>query len=290
MKAELLVDSRCLLGEGPVWDEREGTLWWVDIDGKRLHRYHMAEGRHEQTALPAKVGSFALREAGGLITAGEHGWALCDKDGGNWTPLADPEKDYPRHRFNDGKCDAKGRFYAGTYSLDNKPEASLYVMHPDLTWHKLLDGGIVCSNGLAWSDEGKTLYYIDSPTKRIDRFTVDPVSGRISERRTVIEIDEPGVVPDGMTIDEEGMLWVAEWGGWKVSRWNPHTGQRLMIIEVPAQHVTSCAFGGAQMDELFITTASIGLSEEDRLKQPHAGGVFHVHAGIKGRRSYRFAG
>ena len=107
-------------------------------------------------------------------------------------------------------------------------------MHPDLTWHKLLDGGIVCSNGLAWSDEGKTLYYIDSPTKRIDRFTVDPVSGRLSERRTVIEIDEPGVVPDGMTIDEEGMLWVAEWGGWKVSRWNPHTGQRLMIIEVPA--------------------------------------------------------
>ena len=287
MKAQLLVDSACLLGEGPVWDDRSGTLWWVDIDGKQLHRYVVREKRHEQVALPVKVGAFALREHGGIIAACENGWALCDENGRDWTAIADPEREYPEHRFNDGKCDAVGRFYAGTYSLKNLPDAALYVMQPDRSWQKLQDG-IVCSNGLAWSTDDRTMYYIDSPTKRVDRFDVDPETGLIANRQTVIRLQDPEVSPDGMTADEEGMLWVAEFGGWKVSRWNPHTGERLMTIEVPAQYVTSCAFGGEQMDELFITTASFGRT--DAAQQPHAGGVFHAKVGVRGRPTYRFAG
>lgn len=289
MKAELLIDSACLLGEGPVWDERDGTLWWVDIEGKRLHRYQTSQASHESYALPERVGAFALREQGGLLMAGDNGWAFCDTDGSNWTPIADPEPNLPRHRFNDGKCDATGRFYAGTYMMENQPDAAFYVLQPDLTWQRLLDG-IICSNGLTWSPDRQTMYYIDSPTKQVDRLDVDPATGLVQNRETVIRVPEAGVTPDGMTADVEGMLWVAEWGGGKVSRWNPHTGERLLTIEVPAKHVTSCVFGGENMDELFITTASLVLSEQERSEYPHAGGVFHARVGVKGLPSYRFAG
>jgi len=289
MKANLLIACNCILGEGPVWDERRGMLWWTDIDGKRIHRYDRETGRHERIEVPEKVGAFALREKGGIIVAAANGWALCNEDGSDWRHIADPEPEHANHRFNDGKCDASGRFYAGTYALDNQPRASLYVIQPDLSWERLADG-VICSNGLAWSPDDRTFYYIDSLKKGVDRFQVDPATGRLSDRRTVITLEEPGVVPDGMTADEEGMLWVAEWGGWKVSRWNPRTGQRLMTVEVPAKYVTSCAFGGEGMDELFITTASVGLTEEERRQQPLAGSVFHIKVGVRGRPTYRFAG
>lgn len=287
MEARLLIDSACLLGEGPVWDERSGTLWWTDIDGKKVHRYHLKSGHHESFSVPERVGAFALRDQGGLVVASEKGWALCEEDGSNWTEIANPEPDAIEHRFNDGKCDAKGRFYAGTYSMKNHPHASLYVLYPDLSW-KRLEEGITCSNGITWSADQRIMYYIDSPTKRVDRFDADPESGLVSNRQTVIRMDHPNISPDGMTSDEEGMLWVAEFGGWKVSRWNPHTGEKLMTIDVPAQYVTSCVFGGEEMDELFITTASFGRARGEQ--QPHAGGIFHVKVGIKGRPTHRFAG
>jgi len=289
MFAKLLVECNSILGEGPVWDERRGMLWWTDIDGLKLYRYHLASGHHEQVPVPEKVGAFALREKGGIIAAAAGGWVLCDEDGSDWRHVADPEPDHPNHRFNDGKCDASGRFYAGTYALDGQPRASLYVMRPDLRWERLTSG-VICSNGLTWSPDNRIMYYIDSPRRCVDRFLVDPATGRISDRQTVIMFEESNVLPDGMTVDEEGMLWVAEWGGWKVCRWNPHTGQKLMTIEVPTKHVTSCAFGGDGMDELFITTASAGLTEEERREQPLAGSVFHVKVGVRGRPSYRFAG
>lgn len=287
MKANLLVDSRCILGEGPVWDERSNRLWWVDIEGKQLHHYHPESGQHRVFSTPQRVGAFALREAGGLVVAADNGWYTCDEEDGGWSAIADPEPDYPHHRFNDGKCDASGRFYAGTYSLQNRPEASLYILRPDMSWERLVSG-ITCSNGLAWSPDNRVMYYIDSPTRCIDRFDVDPIDGKLTNRRTAVRIEEEAIVPDGMTADEEGNLWVAEWGGWKVSRFNPYTGERLQTIDVPVRNVTSCTFGGRDMDELFITTASIGVTEESRQDQPHAGSVFHVKVGVKGRPSYRF--
>ena len=289
MKAELLVDCRCTLGEGPVWDEGRKHLWWLDIEEAKLHQYIPDSNEHIVHKLPEKAGSFAFREQGGFVMAGERGWSFYDAEEQRWQPIADPEPHLPRNRFNDGKCDSAGRFYAGTASLDNRAEGALYVLQPDLRWERLADG-IVCSNGITWSADGTVMYYIDSYTRRIDRLDVDVTTGRVSNRRTLIRVEEDGVLPDGMTSDEEGMLWVAEWGGWKVSRWNPAAGERLMFVEVPAAFVTSCTFGGEQMDELFITTAASGLTAEERERQPLAGGVFRAKVGVKGQPFSRFKG
>lgn len=289
MQAELVLDCRAALGEGPVWDERLECVWFVDIEQKKMHRYDPNHQAHEEHALPERVGSFAIREQGGFIMAGERGWSFFDPERTGeerWIPIADPEPDLPRNRFNDGKCDSSGRFLAGTMSSGNQPEAAFYVLHPNLQWEKLF-GEVTCSNGIAWTAEGDVMYYIDTFTRRVDRFDYDAETGRPSNRRTAVTYREGGGVPDGMTIDEEGMIWVAEWGGWNVSRWNPLTGERLMIVDVPAANVTSCVFGGKDMDELYITTAGGNRSSAD---QPHAGGLFRANVGIKGRTMHRFAG
>ncbi|ULL13208.1 SMP-30/gluconolactonase/LRE family protein [Paenibacillus sp. H1-7] len=287
---ELVLDAKATLGEGPCWDQRSGLLYWVDIKENAVHAYDPHQGTNRTVHLDQMVGAAVARESGGLVLALQHGFHLLDMTTEQLTFLADPEKELPDNRFNDGKCDAAGRFWAGTLSFEEKePVAALYCLETDGTVRQALDGVIV-SNGLGWSPDGRTMYYIDSMTRKVSAFDFEVETGRLSGRRTVVTIPEGGGFPDGMAVDEEGMLWVAQWDGWQVSRWNPSTGEQIGAIRVPAARVTSCAFGGPNNDELYITTARTGISEESLAGQPLAGGLFRVKPGVAGLPTYRYGG
>ncbi|OXM83550.1 SMP-30/gluconolactonase/LRE family protein [Paenibacillus rigui] len=289
-QVELVLDAQAQLGEGPCWDERSGLLYWVDIAGKKVHAFNPLDRSDRSVALDQMVGAAVVREAGGLVLAMEQGFYTLDWDTEQLTAIQDPEPGQAGNRFNDGKCDAAGRFWAGT--MDKKeqgPAGALYCLESDRTVRKAIEG-VTVSNGLGWSPDGRTMYYIDSPTKRVVAYDFDVETGSLTHRRTVVTIPADGGFPDGMTVDAEGMLWVAQWGGWQVSRWNPYTGEQLTAIPVPVERASSCAFGGANLDELYITTARIGATEEELAKQPHAGSLFCVKPGVAGLPTYRYGG
>jgi sugar lactone lactonase YvrE len=217
------------------------------------------------------------------------GFAAFDPANGQLTLIADPEADLPDNRFNDGKCDPAGRFWAGTMAYSNQTtQGSLYRLDPDLSVHKML-GEIGIANGIVWSLDNQIMYYIDSVANTVRAFDYELATGNISNGRVVIRTDGLGL-PDGMAIDAEGMLWVAHFGGSCVRRWNPHTGQVIGVIELPASQITACAFGGPDLATLYITSAAIGLDDADLQREPHAGGLFMATPGVKGVPSFSFAG
>jgi sugar lactone lactonase YvrE len=289
-QVELVLDAKATLGEGPCWDHRSGKLYWVDIAGKRLHVFDPQSGQDRMIQLDQMVGAAVPRQSGGVVAALQHGLYQLDLDTEQLTLISDPEHHLEDNRFNDGKCDPAGRFWAGTTSHQElEPLGSLYCLEPDHTVRKAIDG-VTVSNGLAWSPDGQTMYYIDSPTKRVVAYDFDVAAGALSRPRMVVAIAEDGGFPDGMTVDAEGMLWIAQWNGWQVSRWNPHTGELLSVIPVPVAQVSSCAFGGPNLDELYITTAGVRQTEEELAKQPYAGGIFRVKPGVAGLPAHFYAG
>ncbi|TVY10793.1 SMP-30/gluconolactonase/LRE family protein [Paenibacillus cremeus] len=289
-KLELVWDGKAVLGEGPAWDHRSGQLVWVDIQGRRVHLFNPADGINRTIELNQMIGAAVPRAEGGLVLALQHGFHTLDLETETLTPLADPESDQPGNRFNDGKCDDAGRFWAGTMDMkEGKPAGSLYCLEKDGTVRKTVEG-VTVSNGIAWSHDNRTMYYIDSPTKKVVAYDFALETGELSNPRTAVVIAEGEGMPDGMTIDSEGMLWVAQWDGWQVSRYNPATGDKLDTIHVPAARSSSCAFGGENYDELYITTARVGLSEEQLASQPHAGGLFRVKLGVKGKPTAFYGG
>ncbi len=289
MRAELVLDVRCGLGEGPVWDEHEGRLYWVDILAGRVHRWKPGTEGVETMETCEPVGAAALRQNGGLVFALQSGFALAETFGGARDRLASCEGASPDLRMNDGKCDPAGRFWAGTMAFDFRPGAgALYRLDPDGTVTRVLDG-VTISNGMDWTADGTRMYYIDSPRRTIDVFDFDPEGGLISGRRTVAAIPEDAGLPDGMTLDEEGRIWVALWSGGAVRCYSPE-GKLLEVVEVPASQTTSCCFGGEDLGVLYITSARDGLSQEQLEREPGAGGVFAVRCGARGRPMRRFAG
>jgi len=288
---ELAFDARAALAETPVWDDREQLLYWVDIEGYAIHCLNPADGTDRAYVLNQRVGSIALREKGGLIAALQHGFYQVDFENQSCAAIADPEADLPDNRFNDGKCDPAGRFWAGTMGMSKprRPVGALYLLHPDYRFEQKVTG-VKTSNGLAWSLDHRTLYYIDTACQSVDAFDYDQQSGSITNRRVVVQIPTDQGRPDGMTIDRAGMLWVAHWSGWQIARYNPLTGEQLSVIPVPAEKVSCCTFGGPQLDWLYITTAREGLSDEELQKQPHAGGLFRVQVAVGGLLTNRFAG
>lgn len=289
MEVQLVVDAKATLGEGPTWDHRTQQLYWVDIVEKKIHIYDPKKNETSQIPVDHQIGAVVVRESGGFIAATENGFYAINEQG-EQTLIVDPEKDLPHNRFNDGKCDPVGRFWAGTMHFDeDKPTGSLYVLDRDLTVRKMLTG-ITISNGLAWTSDQKTMYYIDSPTKQVAAFDFDLETGELTNKRIVVTIPDGEGIPDGMTIDADGNLWVAQWGGYKVSKWNPHTGEKLGEIKVPAKQVTSCVFGGENLDELYITSARRGLDEKELEAYPHSGGLFRVKTDVKGTESVFFKG
>lgn len=284
---EVAVHTSPRHGEGPVW--WEGVLYWVDIAGSTVHRYDPATDQDTATPVGQPVGALVPRAGGGLVLALRDGFAEL-RDGDTEPRMLVPvEDDVPGNRMNDGKCDRQGRFWASTMAFDaSAGEGSLYCLGPDLEVRKVLDG-LAIGNGLAWSDDDRTFYFIDSLDHGVDAFDFDPGSGELSGRRRIIDIPEEDGLPDGMCIDAEGCLWVALYNGWAVRRYRTD-GELDREIRLPVAHATCPTFGGDDLGDLYVTTTPEGLSEEDRAQQPLAGAVFRVRPGVTGTPTNAFAG
>lgn len=289
-RAELVLDARAVHGEGPAWDARSAELLWVDMLGNRLHRTTV-DGADRVTTFEQPVCVAVPRSGGGLALALADGFWLVGPDDARHRIMAIPQPSAPAGaiRMNDGKCDGRGRFWAGSMAYDARPGAgSLYRLDPDGVVHEVLRD-VTISNGLAWTTDGETMFYIDTPTQRVDAFDVDPATGTLTNQRAFVEIPDSDGMPDGMTIDDDGALWVALWGGGAVQRYTPD-GRLDTIVELPCRQVTSCAFGGPTLDQLFITTSPLSLSEAERRAQPLAGGLFRFAPGVTGPAAVPFAG
>ena len=283
--ADLILDARATWGEGAIWLAREQVLFWIDILGKRFWRFDPATGTQEAFEVGQFVGTLVPRRSGGVLLAVQQGLAAYDLDTRKLTLLCDPEGGKPELRFNDGKCDPAGRFWAGTMPVAGRaPVGSLFCLFPDLRCTRMLTG-VSCSNGIVWSLDRRTMYYIDTPRCTVDAFDYDLETGAIANRRVAIAIPPVPGHPDGSTLDAEGMLWVAHCGGGCVTRWDPRTGQQLATVTVPTPLVTSCAFGGPRLDRLYITTA-----RRDATATTLAGGLFCAEVGVKGLEAFEFAG
>lgn len=280
MEAKLLFENTALLGEGPIWNHETQQLYWIDIEKRQLHLYTPETNEDNFFSTGERVGTVVPIESGGALVALENGLHSMDLQDGELTFIANPLED--SIRFNDGKCDPLGRLWVGSMHLQGKKgAASLYMMDQNQQITQKLDS-VTISNGIIWSLDNSTMYYIDTPTRQVKAFDYDIESGEISSPRVVINVPQENGAPDGMTIDEEGMLWIGHWGGGMVGRYNPETGEMVQKIEVPALNVTACAFGGENLDKLYITTATIGMSEEQMEEYPQAGGLFVAEPGVKG--------
>ena len=267
---EHLIDVPCELAEGPLWDDSTNVFWWVDITARTLHRWDPDTGEDTAIATPTMVGAVGLTHGSHLIAAVEAGFALLDPATGEVTDLLAVDGPVPM-RMNDGKVDPAGRFLAGLMGQGAEENVGVLYRFDGTTAEPVLEG-LTIPNGLGWSPDGSTMYYVDSPTRRLDAFDHDE-AGSISNRRTLASFEEP-VLPDGLTVDSEGAVWLAFWGGGAVHRYLP-SGELDVVIEMPVEEVTSCAFGGPSLDQLFITAAS--------------NGVFRCTPGVTGMPSTRFA-
>ncbi len=286
---ELVADVHNVIGEGPVWLEDEQRLVWVDIKSHRVQWLDPETGHVEQLDVGADVGAVAPTRSGTLIAAIGNGFQLIDRTSGRTDTLAVAEPHQPENRMNDGKCDSRGRFWAGSMANDEAPGAgALYRLNLDHTVDRVLSD-VTVSNGLDWTDDDRLMYYIDSLSYSIDGLDFEPSAGTVANRRPLIRIEKGDGLPDGMTLDSKGGIWVALWGGWSVRRYRPD-GSFDLEIKVPVSRVSSCVFGGPELSDLYITTAATGLSEEQLEKQPHAGGLFRCRPGHVGRPPYRFGG
>jgi sugar lactone lactonase YvrE len=285
----LAVDARNLLGEGPSWDPATRTLLWVDIVGCAFQRLDPATGRVARRGLDAKVSAVVPRAGGGLAFALPDGIWVAENDDGPLAHVAAIEADDPATRLNDAKCDPRGRLWVGSMADDERPGAgSLYRVEPGGRPDPVLTG-LTISNGIAWSPDERRMYFIDSATSRVDVLDYDPATGAATGRRPLLEIPEDAGVPDGMTVDAEGCLWVATWDGWSVRRYTPN-GRLDRVIRLPTARVTSCAFGGEGLSDLYVSTARHGLSGAQLAAQPLAGGLFAVRPGVGGLPAAPFAG
>lgn len=289
MKADLFIQAENIIGEGPLWDFENNHLLWVDIEKKRLYISDVRERKLVKFDFKSRLSAVALTSKANLfLLALETGIQLFDMENGTSIEVAHPEKNLETNRFNDGKCDPAGRFWVGSMDRNAKSGAgSLYCLEgfnaPQLKLKQL-----TISNGMDWSLDKKQMYFIDTADHQVKCFDYDVQTGEICNPQIVITVPENYGAPDGMCMDTEGMLWIANWGGANVSRWNPTTGELLDRIEVPAPLVTSCCFGGKELDTLFITTARVGLNEQMLKAYPQSGSVFFVKPGVKGLKTNLF--
>jgi sugar lactone lactonase YvrE len=272
------------LAEGPVWDAAAGGLYWVDIPAGRAH--FLADGGHGNEGhlswdAGQPVGAVAARAGGGLVLAARDGFLGLDPATGQTTWLAGVELDRPGNRMNDGGCDRAGRFFAGTMADDEHQDAGAFYRLDPGGQVTMVFAPVTISNGVGWSPDERLMYYIDSPTRRIDVLDYDPVTGSVAGRRPFATLPGTDAVPDGLTVDAEGGVWVALWGGSAVCRYG-QDGRLDRVLDIPAVNVTSCAFGGAGLDTLYITTAA----------GPGAGqgALFRCPAGVTGQPAHPYLG
>jgi|SRR5271166_401835 len=287
----VVVECANRLGESIVWDERQGALVWANIHDCEVWTWSPASGGDPRVSrLPGRVGTLGLRQADGLVLALESGFALYDPETDALERLESVEADLPTTRLNDGRVDPAGRFLCGGMD-EGSPQrhiAGLYALEADHhATQRLAD--IACTNSLCWSPDGRTLYFTDMPTRRIDAFDYDVGSGALGARRAFADLaGEPGSA-DGSTVDAEGCLWNAQWGGSKLVRYRPD-GSVEREVPLPVSNPTCLAFGGPDLDILFVTTAWFGLSREQLAQEPLAGALFAFRPGVRGRFESRYVG
>jgi len=290
MPVEHLLSVQDVAGETPIWIPDEQAVYWIDLGGPKIHRYHPASGETAEWELDVPITALARRGKGKWILATKTGLYFWDQETNTSEFIVDPEVDNPGIRFNDGAVDPKGRFLIGTLNEEdlNAPDGSLYRLDPDLSIHRL-DTGYAVANGIGFSPGGGTLYVTDMFHGRILAYDYDVEAGEISERRVFVDVPAEAGLPDGLIVDAAGYIWSAHWGGWRVTRYAPD-GTIDREIKLPVANVTCMAFGGPNLTDLYITTAWFMLSDEERAAQPQAGDLFRIATDVTGRLEPEFAG
>lgn len=287
-KPELFWQEAALLGEGPLWDDRSGTFYFVDIEGRTLNRCGMNGGGKNQCRFSQRVSAAFLSQSGKVLAALEDGIYLLDEEEEPVLFAPNPERPaLPRNRFNDGKCDRLGRMWVGTMDMDAKPgRAALYCVEKDGACSKKI-GGVSISNGLCWSRDDRFLYYVDTPSQVLWRYDFDLETGALSNRVGLIDYSGEQGNFDGMTMDAQGNLWIAHWGGFQVSCWDPLTGKKLGQVDLPVPNISCCTFAGEKLDRLVITTA-VGRDPAVKRDYPLSGSVYVCGVDAVGTPAFRF--
>jgi sugar lactone lactonase YvrE len=285
LDADIVVPAQCELAEGPVWDGARGLLRWVDILPGQVHAFDPVTSAHTWFDAGDPVGTVGLTRSGGLVLALVDRFVLADYDGQHPRQLGAFTIDRSVVRFNDGKPDPWGNFCAGTCAwAPNGPPCALYRLRPDGAVGEIV-GDVGLSNGLDWSDDRTAFYFADSATGGVDVFDTEPDTGTLGRRRRFVTV---GGVPDGLTLDAEGGLWVAVWGLGELRRYTP-AGQLDAVVRLPVSQVTSVAFGGTDLSTLYITTAREDTTPDHLREQSHAGDIFACSPGVTGRPPFLFA-
>lgn len=287
---QCLTQSRSLLGEGPTWSPRDGALYWVDILTPSVHRYDTQKRLDTEVKVGSMVSIAIPKATGGLLVATPGGLMTLDMDSKSLSFFCHPESDRPSNRYNDGKCDRMGRLWIGTLDMGTAANrGNLFRVDSDGSWKKM-DSGFTVANGLGWSPDNRLMYFTDSPRRTVYAYDFDFLSGNITNRRPFITLDANDGTPDGLTVDEDGCLWVAVWDAWRVTRYSPE-GHEMVSIKMPVPRPTSCCFGGANLDTLYVTSASVRLNEEALASAPLSGSLFAIRIpGVRGLPETTFAG
>jgi len=281
--------ASAFLGEGPFWSAAEGRLYWVDILAPSVMYAEAGRGTPTVVPMPELVSAIVPRRRGGFVATTQHGIKAIDLKTGATSAIADPEANRPGNRFNDARCDRRGRLWAGTLAIDTTPgEGSLYRLDPDGRINAM-DTGFHVSNGLDFSPDDKRLYFTDTGKRRIYVYDFDLDSGNIANRRVFHELPEGVGTPNGLTVDAEGCVWSAQWDGWCVTRYDPD-GQVERVVNLPVPRPTSCVFGGPHLETLYVTSARIRLSAQQLREAPLSGSVFAIDTGVRGLAHTPFAG
>lgn len=283
--AKNVLSARARLGEGPLWDGEKQLLFWVDIYNHRVHQFDPATGQDRFFDVGDVVSEIQKAGSDRLLLALSNTLAFLNLKTGEVTPFYQVEFPHPDTRFNDGKCDSQGRFWIGSIS-DVPGQAILYRYDPDGQFH-IMETGLTISNGLGWSPDRSTFYLTDSAQHKIYAYNFEEASGKISDRRVLIDLSAEGVEPDGLAIDSVGNIWSALWNGWCVACFNP-AGAEILRVKMPVQRPTSVTFGGKNLTEIYITSASIGLSQKEIQKEINAGDLFCLSTDSSGMPSYQF--
>lgn len=282
-EAGLFVEMQNELGEGAIWNHETGEFWHIDIENKQFFTTDVKTKKQTTYDVGQRIGTIVPNTLGQAVVALQDGIYTYDFASKTMELITSPEDTIANIRFNDGKCDPAGRLWVGSMGLDQKAyRASLYSIDRGVPTQQL--DSMTISNGIVWSSDQKTMYYINTPDENVKAFDYDVATGQISNERVVIEIGGIGY-PDGMAIDAEDMLWIALWNGNMVGRWNPQTGKLIGKVQVPAHNITSCAFVGAALDSLVITTARVDMSAEEKAEYPLAGSLFVAVPGVTGVQS-----